>query len=838
MGACQSALACQCIDEDPVFLQTGHHYPHTNKPGFEPSGYSRNNSNKVKIELISPTGTEATTPGSALDTPSVASWNNHTHLVHHSNNGPLSLTSALSSTLTSAPEYCHQQQKAIAAWTQQPCSKFTFSEFEDLDSVVDDCDDDDGAPSDEDNVYSADGLVITTNTIHGSSVLPSIELPAEMPKDPKAIILNPPLVVPPPGEAEKLILQAKSLKTESKSYASVQDTMIRDFRKLQDRATMVQREDQKSKRQAKLEDRTKDVEGYRNLFAEYKEMEELHKAAELQKAAEAYLAPDNKPLNTSTQDDDRSDKKCVRHCVQKSNSFDLKDTDSWFVNFRKEMKYDRGEHNDDNKSCQSGFSLLSEASMGAQKALFAEKRRCREATYASRKKALDASIQEEENQSKSKSSKDYEAYFKSLMEEDIHAPNTPQLSLPRIEVHTNESKMIIDGMYDYGPVSKIQPPVSTPAPAITQSFKKSSKPITDMEVFVQTDKRRDDTSGITDADFERDFVLHRRRCGMVSQIKNEDVSLISYGSLPGSIKDQVISDDSKPSGGRGDQRSLEKTQSMGIQAGWNSSQVDKSCKHNSLGDRITNLERKMGIVHSNDENRSSAFRLKGVTQRNRCTNERTSVSETIDACVEGSLIPDLRSPRAHPPDIFPSSDKLEPTKLEAVFNLTSTTSSSLPVTNYMPNENAADFREQIVIGNASKCELQMRHSHDFTINNNAVFMTKEEAQRISNGHAMVNISKHPLEQDAYIVQESENEGSSESCIPNMGSHSQLLKGYRQDDANSSTFANNITEQISNVLHRYRNDGILDAHALLQSGSRVDMEEGDSFCQAYGKLYTA
>ena len=851
MGACQSALACQCIDEDAAFLQSGHHHPH--KPGFTSSSNNSRNSNdrKLKIELISPTGTEATTPGSALYTP--ASWNTTTH------NGPLSLTSALASTTL---QY-HQQQKTIAVLTQQPCSKFTFSELEDLDSVVDDNDhdyDDDEAPSDEDDVHSAVvDLVKTTHKIPVSSVFPCMERPAEIPKDPKSIILNPPLVAPPRGEAEMLLLQAASLQTESQSRVSVPDTIVRDFRKLQDRATMVQRQDQKSKRQAKLEDRIKDVEGYRHLFAEYKEMDELHKATELQKATEAYLAPvNNKSLNTATRDD--VGKNGRRQCIQKSNSFDLKDTDSWFVNFKKEMKYDRGYHDDDNKSCQSGLSLLSKASMGAQKALFAEKRRCREATYASRKKALDASIQEEENQSNSnpsssKGSKNYEAYFKAFMEEGINArseeePNTPQMSLPRIEVHTNESKVVIDGRYDYGPVSKVQAAVPAPAPAVSQSYQKPSKSITDMEVFIQTDKRRDDTSGITDADFERDFVLHRRRGGKVSQIKNEDASLISYGSLPDSIKDQDISDqNNKPSGVRGDHRSLQKSQSMSIQARSIFSTSGVPCKHDTLGDRITNLERKMGIVHSNDENdvarksscteeqKSSVFRMKGVTQQNRCANGRTFVSETMEACETGSPIPDLQSPRARPPAIFPSSDELEPTKLEAMFNRTSSTSSSFPVA-HMTNKNASDVRESIVIGNASKCQLQVRHSPGFNNSSNVAFLTKEEFQRMSNGHAMVNVSKHPLEQDAYIVRESENEGSSENCALNRGSHPQVLKGCRQDDANSSTFANDITEQITNVLHRYRNDGILDAHALLQSGSTVDMEEGDSFCQVYGKLYTA
>ena len=114
-------------------------------------------------------------------------------------------------------------------------------------------------------------------------------------------------------------------------------------------------------------------------------------------------------------------------------------------------------------------------------------------------------------------------------------------------------------------------------------------------------------------------------------------------------------------------------------------------------------------------------------------------------------------------------------------------------------------------------------------------MTKEEFQRMSEDHAMVKVSKHPLEQDAYLIQESaNNEERSENCAPSLCSND--LRGY--NDASSSFFANDITDQINNVLAKYRNndEGIVDAHTLLHIES--EDAEDESFDQAQGKLFCA
>ena len=456
--------------------------------------------------------------------------------------------------------------------------------------------------------------------------------------------------------------------------------------------------------------------------------------------------------------------------------------------------------------------------MSVQKALYSEKRRHREATYASRRKALDESIQEELSREKESSSitlvstskKDYEAYFKALLRSAtvLDASNTPQTSLPCLEVYTDKSKMVIDERHDYGPDRKKQVPISS---TLNRQEEKFSKAITDMEVFIRVDKKRDDTSGITDADFERDFLLNKRRSGKVLETSTGNVSLISYGSLPESIKNEDTNDkENMPGSGRcGSYNS----QSPGVRVVHN--QHSTSCKPTSLGDRITSLERKMGLLHSDGEKSSCPEEL----NQHLCCKERLMQQKQGDGRASVSVSTSLHD--------------LAPTKLEARFNRTSTAPSSETEVPKVFHGNLSVVRDKNIVGNASKCQWQLKHMSG-SDRNNVDCSTREGIQQVPNQHAMVAVTKERLEQDGRIVRGAHNEESSELPISKEGNQ-RLGKGMT---ASNSYLADKISERIDNVLHRYRNDGILDAHLLLQSGSTVDMEDDHYRYQAYGKLYAA
>jgi len=728
---------CQCIDEDAAVLHQHRQKAVLTKPMKGTSRFSK--TNKLKLELISPTNTEVTTPGSSFYTPSStirATTQNH--------DGPLSLTSLLPSTSVATSNHDNNNSNC------RP-SKFLFDNICDSDS----CMSDDDALSDEDESIDACIEQLDNRNRSRQKSFPE-RTTASTTKDPKSVILNPPLIAPPPGEVQQLLNDAETFQQVHSKTCSVKHDMLQHFKAL--KAEVVKREsnEKQNKRELKLKDRKQDVEGYCALFSDYRNMQELHEAA-----------------------------------VRENGSFGLNNSSSWFVNFREESKIrphsktDPGQE-DDNQTLPSKLSLLSEGTLETQRNLFAEKRKHRKERFlARRRKQVEENgifLVAAQNQKQEKEeahdctleeSKDFEANFKAFMI-DSHIQNvahqepcTHEVCPLPMEGVTNESpKLALDSTFDYGPIK-------TDKFAFADSSKGRTSPITEIQ-FSTNDKPKDDTSGITMLDFERDFLLHRgRRRKKRESFQDEkgslgSTSLISRGEIPTSPEEN---DSPKPS-----------------------LQCEVVTLQNiSLGERILNLERKMGMAdHSlNQAIKQTEIERTQVSGKLSNHNYHSVAGSATAAETAESPIPDCQSP---PTIILPTpATNLEPTKLEIIF------------------EQSSDVRERIVLGNASKCQKQTETNIEF----------------MSEDHAMVKVTKHPFEGSAFVVDQAGNE------------RGLFLSAPTQDPNNSvasTSFANDITDQIHNIVSKYRNDGIVDAHALYQAGSQV--VDNDSFDQAKGKLFSA
>ena len=157
--------------------------------------------------------------------------------------------------------------------------------------------------------------------------------------NPKSIIHHPSLVAPPRGASDRLNTMTRT---------SVNPHTVASFNKLKIQVQLARRADKHRRRKAKLEDRLVDVQGYRDLWDNYEEIEnQVCKSAQ----GDAQHTPRSFQENLN-----------------------LKKPNSWYFDFQ---SLDEGEDVDDDNRSQSSLSLHSEASMETQRRLFQEKRRAR-----------------------------------------------------------------------------------------------------------------------------------------------------------------------------------------------------------------------------------------------------------------------------------------------------------------------------------------------------------------------------------------------------------------------------------------------------------------------------
>ena len=649
MGTCQSSF-CQCVAEDALIQGTDL----TAKQHLAVS--SQVGKLKPKNDLFSPTYTEATTPGSTLITPQ---------------SEPLRLTSVISTGNVTFEDHVTKQRAS------EPL-KFHFN-----------------TPSLEHDEFDIEpGKGATASTIA------------------EAIILNPPLLAPPAGQAEVLLQARKS--------STVSDRMIREFKKLRNQATLESQKDRITKREAKIDNRREDIKEHNDRWDEFQEIRKLCNS-ELEQPTAQTLS-------------------------------------SLCVNIRKDLKRQGFRGEDDCKSCQSELSLLPADSMDAQRAYFAEKRNARLAKYNARKMQ-----QELKAKLSSRTEKREISYFHAFVE-DSKPCSTPQVSPPRLLVNTDGTKVTLGGTAeDYG------------------NRHGTKESMTPLEVIIKPDERKDDTSAITDADFDKDFWLHRRRMQPM-RVKDDDShgsSLVSYGcELPASVKSISTVDENK----RGQRKVTEskmrqstkqsrpgmrtRTLSTGVAA--MARPGDQVVDSRTLRDRIACLEKRMGIVSVN-----STAKLRGTTPGR----------------VDSSALCVLQSPTVSQSCAFPTND-IEPTKLEAMF------------------DESSDIREKIVLKNSVR-----------STNSVVQWMNKDAFRRIcADDHAMVKVSRG-VEDGCYLIQESNDNDS--VCDLQFHNDLNLIPTPRD-----TSLAADVAEEVGAVLSKYRFEATMDARIMDPSFDDVD---GKLFC---------
>lgn len=819
MGVCHSTL-CR-LQEDSVVLGTKTDNKRPSKfhrPGLIATKYTHSSIKHYGMTRgFSPTVTEATTPASdTLPTPGSMA-------------GPLSLSSVISTgafTFEEAGARDPTRDKLLPDYNH-------FNSTQGLEDLVIMEEEDPDAPSDEEEFHEFHHNNLKQEGTQG--------LPKGFMMNPEDVITNPPLIIPPKEKTTAFLKAAQKSKKSSTS-----GRMLREFQRLKQRADSATRQMKADKRRAKLAKRREDVDSYHSLWEEYQDMEKLQK---LHSARKDISTERDLPLETR----DDSIVEQVRHereprfSVRRSNSFDLQDTESWYVDFRK-SKHSSKAHDNDDASCQSELSLLSEASMEAQKSLYAEKRRQREAKKALKKKRHEgtaslkssitsepprgdvaASSRSEPQTLGSKGSKDYETYFQELLNGTENTKfGTPLLSPPRLDVVTDQSKITLEAN-DYGP------------PKQSRLCIKRINSLTNMEVEVPSDEKKptvDDTSGITDADFEGEYVMRRRAWRGYAGSRNHNTSMgssiISYGGLHSSLATVDDKENIDPRSNiqkhnahiTSSERHLEESaptdaeqmehDAFGVPTEKSNNSCFQQKVSSTLGDRITDLEKRMGIIPPNDAaaklegnqlfccdttNKYETFQILAIAQNGGSSAYRSDASPVRTPCSE------LQNSPINGNGMAQHSPELEPTKLQEIFDASSEAITSAS------DRQASGVRERIVMGNCN-------FTHE-----SIAFMTTEDFRRISTDHALVRWERGSfIYQDEDANEENENKKHSSSCI----------------DSQNEGFLNEIAEEVEEVLSRYRNDsGVIDVHELaIQHGNMDVLDADQSFSAAQGRLYSA
>ncbi|CAB9497971.1 expressed unknown protein [Seminavis robusta] len=762
MGACQSSL-CQ-FNEDEVQESILRAASRKN----ESLEFDGSNRKHLIFDLLSPSYTEATTPASTLISPST--------------NGPLSLSvisSCTSQTLVGSARSFGNDESS----NRQP-SKFTFdtphlnkTNDRSIQSKTNLEEDDD-----EDPVSDEEQKALASPRSH--------------------FFGNPPLLAPPPGQADLLWHSAKARN-------SVNDHMVRDFNRIRRKASIAERQEKQRKKDAKIEDRLEDIKSYRNLWTQFKEMEQLRSEHVDEQGTDKSPHGTNVALNQGNQ--------VATSCEKTARSPDEPMTNNQsaagrFSNKSKKNRTPRTNGNDTGEKTK--FCLLSDVGMEAQKVLQQERHAARKLARDQEKKKSTASLKE---------TKPSISYFQPVVENNLYNCNgntsTPQLSPPKLQILTQETK---PGR-DYGP--KVRKDVDA---LLTD--------MTDMEVTVRVEsgeKRKDDASFVSHDDFDCEFSVAGSHRSLLSQ-QRDDISMLSSCSSLGGRE--------LPSRWRAKATSREDV-NLGSQSGLEVSSRRKHQKSQSHGVaqlvEETNEKPVTAVDNENEPSRVSvktriAKLEKATIQPNAEPEEPKKNQFTAKPCVvDDASIDDSVSIEASSPSFkthssqlvdhcnhysaFDSND-LEPTNLEEMFEISSSDASA--------GKARESIAEKIVLRNASHCQRQQKAMRKLGSTSQVALMSTDEFLRMStkmSSHAWINVQKVPQKDDSYLVEESSPDETSivdleNSSTPNMSA---------------------IENELGEVLSKFRLDEkIVDSHQMFLRDGGFDSSETSCDDDAVGNLYCA
>jgi hypothetical protein len=325
----------------------------------------------------------------------------------------------------------------------------------------------------------------------------------------------------------------------TKSSAAVPDTALSNFQKLKLQVAVQKRQQRKMNKAKKIQERRKDVEGYKDLWKEYE-----HIQAELSKnpnspcrksfpakngdktKGDGYrsdasqssrlstrsfrnwrLSPRRKTKNSEETATDDAKKKIRRKTKKKVKetkgpqsdcdvSLDLKSSKTWYFDFEHCLEDNDGQEGATvgSHNSQASLSLLSETSMEAQRRLYAEKRRQRK-------------LKQKQGGKK-------------------EATNNASSSVQSVDKSSAFSIQSEDESTDYGPPRRRPPSLRA---ELTQHQSRSARSLTDMEVTFSPEKNEQDdeagsVSDIDDASSHgslRDYgPIHRKRSSRLRSSKS------------------------------------------------------------------------------------------------------------------------------------------------------------------------------------------------------------------------------------------------------------------------------------------------------------------------------
>lgn len=247
---------------------------------------------------------------------------------------------------------------------------------------------------------------------------------------PTSIVRHHPFISPPPGTA----VTAPPLSAPG----AVDRQTLAEFNKLKIQAQLQEHATKQSKRLKKLEDRFQDVQMYRQLVKEFEEIQDT--------------------LSVNSQHSQRDGPR-----LKRSDSFDLKDTSSWYFDFHAvDTAVDCSDLDDDDQSLTSQFSqqshlsLLSASSMDSQRKFFAAKKHTKSTTEKIDK--LEKLLKEMNERKKKKLVGDVEATTGDIHHEentrgDYGPPTRRDSFSSRVSVKSDHGEVTRNAKSDYGPTS-------------------------------------------------------------------------------------------------------------------------------------------------------------------------------------------------------------------------------------------------------------------------------------------------------------------------------------------------------------------------------------------------
>lgn len=178
---------------------------------------------------------------------------------------------------------------------------------------------------------------------------------------------------------------------QKESTNAVDDSLVNNFQKLKLQVAVAEQQEKRNQKVLKIEDRLRDVQGYRELWGDFQQIQDQVKAFEnredqgnneslveqfeydLEDDGIVFSSRKKKTQIRSNREAEKSTERQTRNIDHSSSTHD-KEQSQWIFDFQADG-LDVVAASDDDDSSQASLSLLSDKNMEVQRRLFAEKRK-------------------------------------------------------------------------------------------------------------------------------------------------------------------------------------------------------------------------------------------------------------------------------------------------------------------------------------------------------------------------------------------------------------------------------------------------------------------------------